>query len=60
MKLSVMQYHRSAVCLQRQNVSWPLRWAVTTKKDHAWYTDPVGVTDPTGTWGGLLSDHVTL
>jgi len=59
-KLSVMQYHRATVCLQRQKVSlWPVRWAVTRKSDHAWYTDPVGVTDSTGTWG-LLSDYVTL
>lgn len=52
MKLSVTQYHRAAVCLQRQNVSlWSVRWAVTRKKVHAWYTDPVDVTDPNGTWG---------
>ena len=54
MKLSVVQYHRATVCPQCQKVSlWPIMWAVTRKKDHAWYTDPVGVTDPTGTWGSF-------
>ena len=47
------------MCLQRQKVSlWPVTWAVTRKKDHACYNDPLGAVDPTGNWASF--DYVRL